>query len=141
MRFLKIVFLSLILGLSACESEGSLEPTVFSGQVLYSDSREPVSNAEVTITSIDRRVGNNINLETERFELDSEDEGRFSITFEVNEAIDAFDIVVTTFDNDKVIIQSYVPSNGLICSPNECVDFAPGLSHENVLLLIPDSSN
>ncbi|MEM7487352.1 MAG: hypothetical protein AAF348_19255 [Bacteroidota bacterium] len=119
------------------DDDSSVLPTQFSGRILYSDTMEPVPNIEIEIGPQKRRFPVNIFFPAQRFTPENDGDGSFNVSFEGNGDIDLFRINVTITDENGIILNSFNEFNGLVCSPEECNDYEPGRSHENLLILVP----
>ncbi|MEM8927058.1 MAG: hypothetical protein AAGC45_02555 [Bacteroidota bacterium] len=89
---------------SGCKSDDNeiekpqVQPTVFQGQVLYSDNNEPVSNATIRIVAFENVLfAGDISIETLDGILDESAQGEFSLTFKAYPKIDNFSVGANFF--------------------------------------------
>lgn len=131
---------------AGCESddneteEPQVQPTVFQGEVLYSDNNEPVSSAIIRIIARESVLfAGDISIETLDGNLNAFSQGKFYLIFKADLDIDYFSIGVDFFDENvpDLIIGGSDISNGMICKPVDCDAFVPGNEYTDLIILVP----
>jgi hypothetical protein len=127
-----------LLAFSGCEKDGSNDPTVFSGVVLFANNMEPAGNVELRFvaTKSDFPVEDVVEVINFRTPIDTED-GAFEGQFEGGLGIDRISINVRVF-RDNGTSQSFAStSDGLFCNGGSCFEFSPGVTYDNMIILVP----
>jgi len=127
-----VVWDVLILLLVSCQSQDDTvnreNPTSFSGRVIFQDTQEPFVGGEIGITGF----GGSFpiaDIISSQFQ-DIGNDGRFEISFDVDEDIDSF--VITIFDvSDDIVEPTFSDFN---CGALDCNDIEPGQVYADITI-------
>ncbi len=130
--------LSLFFVAMACKSDddNEIRPVItsFSGSVLYEQTMEPVTSADLFITGRDSRgiTGSIVRVDT----ILRIEDGTFEVSFETVEEIDRFGMFIDIL-KDEFIINTFVAGSDppLKCLPGNCANFPPGQDYELTILV------
>ncbi len=121
-----------------CDKDSSDDPTVFSGVVLFSDTMEPAGNVEIRFvaTKDDFPVDDSVEVINFRTPIDTED-GAFEARFRGGLGIDEISITVRVYLEDDTFTSFTSNGSELSCNGGSCFDFAPGVTYDNMIILLP----
>ena len=121
-----------------CDKDGSDDPTVFSGVILFADTMQPAGNVEIRFVAKKGDFPVDDTVETIRFRtpIDTMD-GSFEVRFDGGLGIDRIFINANVFRDDDTFEVFAEPEDGLFCNGGPCFDFAPGVTYNDMIILVP----
>ena len=121
-----------------CEKDDSNDPTIFSGVILFSDTMEPAGNVEIRFvaTKNDFPVDDSVEVINFRTPMDTEN-GVFEARFEGGLDIDRISITVSVIREDGTQRSFVEPEDGLFCNGGSCFEFPPGVTYNDMIILVP----
>jgi hypothetical protein len=135
---------------AACQSDDNeieelqAQPTIFQGRVLYSDTKEPVTNTTIWVTASENELfAGDVIIESKSVMLSDTSQGEFNITFSSDPRIDYFTFEVNFFDEEvpDLIIGGSNFANGMVCNPIDCDDYVPGNEYTDLTIVVPRPEN
>ena len=132
MKYIKMFFLGLVFfSFISCDydnNNGTLEPTIFKGSIIYSDSNEPFQGGSINISGVrnDFPVRQTIIGKFQRIASD----GPFNLQFDGNDSIDRF--IFSVFEPLEV---DQTPTfNKVECGNMDCSRIEPGRVYDNLII-------
>jgi len=121
-----------------CDKVGSDDPTAFSGIILFADTMEPAGNVEIRFVTKkdDFPVDDTIEVINFRTPVDTEN-GAFEVRFNGDLGIDDISITARVFMEDDTFTSFTSISSELSCNGGSCFEFPPGVTYNDMIILVP----